>query len=51
MLAIKKRFFFWGNVAVFYSWVYWDQTRQFTIAFMANTDMPQWVKAANKRLR
>ncbi len=37
-------FYYWGNVAGFYSWVYWDRNNQFTIAFMTNTAMPQWVR-------
>jgi CubicO group peptidase (beta-lactamase class C family) len=40
----KKAFYYWGNVAGFYSWVYWDQGKQFTIAFMTNTSMPQWTR-------
>ena len=37
-------FYYWGNVAGFYSWVYWDKAKQYTIAFMTNTAMPQWVR-------
>jgi hypothetical protein len=40
----KNSFYYWGNVAGFYSWVYWDRNKQFTIAFMTNTAMPQWVR-------
>lgn len=40
----KNAFYYWGNVAGFYSWVYWDKEKQFTIAFMTNTDMPQWAR-------
>jgi CubicO group peptidase (beta-lactamase class C family) len=40
----KSAFYYWGNVAGFYSWVYWDRNGQFTIAFMTNTAMPQWVR-------
>ena len=40
----KNAFYYWGNVAGFYSWVYWDRNKQFTIAFMTNTGMPQWVR-------
>jgi hypothetical protein len=40
----KNAFYYWGNVAGFYSWVYWDKDKQFTIAFMTNTAMPQWVR-------
>ncbi len=40
----KSAFYYWGNVAGFYSWVYWDKDRQFTIAFMTNTAMPQWTR-------
>jgi len=40
----KTAFYYWGNVAGFYSWVYWDKEKQFTIAFMTNTNMPQWVR-------
>jgi hypothetical protein len=40
----KSAFYYWGNVAGFYSWVYWDRKAQFTVAFMTNTAMPQWVR-------
>lgn len=40
----KNSFYYWGNVAGFYSWVYWDKDKQFTISFMTNTTMPQWVR-------
>lgn len=40
----KAAFYYWGNVAGFYSWVYWDAEKQFTIAFMTNTSMPQWTR-------
>jgi CubicO group peptidase (beta-lactamase class C family) len=40
----KTAFYYWGNVAGFYSWVYWDKEKQFTIAFMTNTTMPQWTR-------
>jgi len=40
----KNSFYYWGNVAGFYSWVYWDKEKQFTIAFMTNTNMPQWLR-------
>ena len=40
----KNAFYYWGNVAGFYSWVYWDKEKQFTIAFMTNTAMPQWTR-------
>jgi len=40
----KDAFYYWGNVAGFYSWVYWDRARQFTIAFVTNTEMPQWAR-------
>lgn len=40
----KNAFYYWGNVAGFYSWVYWDSNKQFTISFMTNTSMPQWVR-------
>ena len=40
----KDAFYYWGNVAGFYSWVYWDRKIHFTIAFMTNTAMPQWVR-------
>jgi hypothetical protein len=40
----KTAFYYWGNVAGFYSWVYWDREQQFTIAFMTNTSMPQWTR-------
>jgi len=40
----KEAFYYWGNVAGFYSWVYWDKHNQFTIAFMTNTEMPQWAR-------
>jgi CubicO group peptidase (beta-lactamase class C family) len=40
----KNAFYYWGNVAGFYSWVYWDADKQFTIAFMTNTTMSPWVR-------
>jgi CubicO group peptidase (beta-lactamase class C family) len=40
----KNAYYYWGNVAGFYSWVYWDREKQFTIAFTTNTNMPQWVR-------
>ena len=40
----KNAFYYWGNVAGFYSWVYWDKEKEYTISFMTNTDMPQWVR-------
>jgi hypothetical protein len=40
----KEAFYYWGNVAGFYNWVYWDKSEQFTIAFMTNTAMPQWLR-------
>ncbi len=40
----KNAFYYWGTVAGFYSWVYWDKTKQFTIAFMTNTAMPHWAR-------
>ncbi|MBA4849330.1 serine hydrolase [Emticicia sp. BO119] len=36
--------YFWGSVAGFYSFVYWDSQQQFTIAFVSNTNIPQWVR-------
>ena len=41
----KDAFYYWGNVAGFYSWVYWDRASQFTIAFVTNTEMPQWTRS------
>ena len=40
----KTAFYYWGNVAGFYSWVYSDKEKQFTIAFVTNTTMPQWTR-------
>lgn len=40
----KNAFYYWGNVAGFYSWVYWDREKKFTISFMTNTNMPQWLR-------
>lgn len=40
----KDSFYYWGNNAGYYSWVYWDKDKQFTIAFMTNTEMPQWTR-------
>lgn len=40
----KTAFYYWGNVAGFYSWVYWDKEKQITIAFATNTTMPQWTR-------
>ncbi len=36
--------YYWGSVAGFYSFVYWDSQQQFTIAFVSNTNIPQWVR-------
>ena len=36
--------YYWGSVAGFYSFVYWDSAQQFTIAFVSNTNIPQWVR-------
>lgn len=36
--------YYWGNVAGFYSFVYWDSQQQYTIAFLSNTNMPHWVR-------
>jgi CubicO group peptidase (beta-lactamase class C family) len=40
----KNAFYYWGNVAGFYSWLYWDKEKKFTISFMTNTNMPQWLR-------
>lgn len=40
----RNAFYYWGDVFGFYSWVYWDKDRQFTIAFVNNTRTPQWVR-------
>ena len=40
----KNAFYYWGNVAGFYSWIYWDRKNKFSIAFMTNTAMPQWLR-------
>ncbi len=37
-------FYYWGDLAGFYTWVYWDKKQQFTIAFVTNTNTPQWVR-------
>lgn len=37
-------YYYWGSVAGFYSFVYWDATQEFTIAFVSNTNIPQWVR-------
>jgi CubicO group peptidase (beta-lactamase class C family) len=36
--------YYWGSVAGFYSFVYWDSRQQFTIAVVSNTNIPQWVR-------
>lgn len=36
--------YYWGSLAGYYSWVYWDARRQFTVAFISNTNTPQWVR-------
>jgi CubicO group peptidase (beta-lactamase class C family) len=36
--------YYWGSVAGFYSFVYWDAQQEFTIAFVSNTNIPQWVR-------
>jgi CubicO group peptidase (beta-lactamase class C family) len=33
-------YYYWGNVAGFYSFVYWDRLHEFTIAFVSNSNMP-----------
>ncbi|RYU94185.1 serine hydrolase domain-containing protein [Emticicia agri] len=37
-------YYYWGSVAGFYSFVYWDAEHQFTIALVSNTNIPQWVR-------
>jgi CubicO group peptidase (beta-lactamase class C family) len=37
-------FYYWGDLFGFYSWVYWDKERRFTIAFVTNTATPQWLR-------
>jgi CubicO group peptidase (beta-lactamase class C family) len=36
----KNAFYYWGNVYGFYSHLYFDTGRKFTIAFMTNTTLP-----------
>jgi CubicO group peptidase (beta-lactamase class C family) len=36
----KEAFYYWGNVYGFYSHLYHDDKRHFTIAFMTNTTLP-----------
>ena len=36
--------YYWGSVAGFYSFIYWDAQQEFTIAFVSNTNIPQWVR-------
>ena len=36
----KKAFYYWGNVSGFYSHLYHDDEKKFTIAFMTNTTLP-----------
>ncbi len=40
----EHAFYYWGNLEGFYSWVYWDRKRKFTIAFVSNTNTPQWLR-------
>jgi hypothetical protein len=40
----ENAFYYWGNVSGFYSWVYWDSKQKFTIAFVTQTGMPQWIR-------
>jgi hypothetical protein len=40
----EHAFYYWGNLFGFYSWVYWDKKQQFTIAFVTNTNTPQWLR-------
>ncbi|WP_158561165.1 serine hydrolase [Emticicia sp. C21] len=40
----EHAYYYWGSVAGFYSFVYWDAAQQFTIAFVSNTNIPQWVR-------
>jgi CubicO group peptidase (beta-lactamase class C family) len=39
-----RAYYYWGSVAGFYSFVYWDAEQQFTIAFVSNINIPQWVR-------
>ncbi len=36
-------YYYWGSLQGFYTWVYWDEIHQFTIAFVSNTNTPQWL--------
>ncbi len=38
--------YYWGSVAGFYSFVYWDTQQQFTIALVSNVSIPQWARPA-----
>ena len=40
----KHAFYYWGNVAGYYSWLYFDTSKKYTIAFVTNTTTPQWVR-------
>ncbi len=40
----KKASYYWGNVAGFYSHLYHDDEKKFTIAFMTNTTMPSQMR-------
>ncbi|HEY1056405.1 MAG TPA: serine hydrolase domain-containing protein [Emticicia sp.] len=40
----SNAYYYWGSVAGFYSFIYWDAEKQFTIAFVSNTNIPQWVR-------
>jgi CubicO group peptidase (beta-lactamase class C family) len=37
-------FYYWGDLFGFYSWVYWNSRKKFTVAFVTNSTTPQWVR-------
>lgn len=40
----EDAYYYWGSVAGFYSFVYYDTRQQFTVSFVSNTNMPQWAR-------
>ncbi len=40
----ENAFYYWGDLQGFYTWVYWDRQKKFTIAFVSNTNTPQWLR-------
>lgn len=37
-------YYYWGSLAGYYSFVYFDASKKFTVAFVSNTNTPQWAR-------